>query len=475
MMSKESAQPHTILLVDDEEEILFSTALMLKKTVYSQIQTISDSTKVLPFLEKHPVALIVLDLYMPDMTGQELLQKIAYAYPAVPVLIVTASNTIDTAVECMKMGAFDYLLKPVEKSRLVTSVTRALEVFRLRNEVSSLKQHLLTGALQNEAAFQPIITRNKKMKALFQYIESVACSDEPVLITGETGVGKELCAQAIHNLCNRKGLFVAVNSAGLDDLMFSDTLFGHRKGAFTGADQVREGLIVRAENGTLFLDEIGDMNAASQVKLLRLLQEHEYYPLGSDAAKRCTCRTIAATNLDLGAMITAGKFRKDLYYRLGAHVCHIPPLRERQEDIPLLFEHFLELAAIRLNKKKPTYPEALTTFLMSYSFPGNIRELQTMIFDAVARHTSGLLSPAFFREKIGMVLCPVEPSHSLPNHASKDTDVVFNGFPTLKEAEEYLTRRALDIANGNQGVAASLLGISRTALNNRLVRKQQSS
>ncbi|BCS52688.1 sigma-54 dependent transcriptional regulator [Geobacter sp. SVR] len=473
MTAKDSVNHQTILLVDDEEEILFSTAIMLKKAVTARIHTISDSTRVMPFLETVEVSLVVLDLHMPGITGQELLQKITYSYPNVPVLIVTAANTIEVAVDCMKSGAFDYLLKPIEKSRLITSVTRALEVFRLRSEVNSLRQHLLTGELQHEAVFAPIVTQNKRMRALFQYLESVACSDQPVLVTGETGVGKELFAKAIHDLCGRKGHFVAVNIAGLDDLMFSDSLFGHRKGAYTGADQAREGFITRAENGTLFLDEIGDMNAASQVKMLRLLQEHEYYPLGSDVAKRSATRIIAATNRDLRSMIAAGEFRNDLYFRLGAHVCHIPPLRERREDIPLLLEHFLEFISTKLHKKKPRYPEALVSLLSTYSFPGNVREFQTMVYDAVAQHTSGPLSLAVFRDKIGVGTAP-EDSPS-PSALTSETCVVFQGFPTLKEAGELLTERALALANGNQGVAASLLGLTRTAFNNRLTRKKKTA
>ena len=466
----------TILLVDDEEDALFSTAVMLKRAVPCKVQTISDSTEVMPFLEKHEVALLILDLQMPGITGQELLQMVSYAYPNTPVLIVTAAHTIETAVECMKNGASDYLLKPVEKGRLVASVVRALEVFRLRNEVISLRRHLLTGELQHEDAFAPIVTGNRKMRALFQYLESVACSEHPLLITGETGSGKELFARAVHDLCDKTGEFVAVNVAGLDEVMFSDTLFGHRKGAYTGADQARGGLIARAENGTLFLDEIGELSATSQVKLLRLLQENEYYPLGSDVAKHSNARIIAATNRDLSKMVLARDFRNDLYYRLGAHNCHIPPLRERLDDLPLLLDHFLEFASAKLGKEKPSGFEAVAAFLAGYTFPGNVRELQTMVYDAVAQHKAGHLSPALFRDKIDRDL---SSSWQVPTATgpgpSRDTDVVFCSFPTLKEAEETLTRRALDLAKGNQGVAASLLGLTRTALNNRLNRKRNLS
>jgi len=463
-----------VLLVDDEQEILFSSSVMLRHAVSNPLLTISNSSEVLPLLERQEMAVIVLDLNMPGISGQELLQRITYEYPQVPVLIMTASNTIETAVECMKTGAFDYLVKPVEKSRLVTSVVRALEVNRLRGEVNSLKQHLLTGELGHESAFSSIITRSNKMRGLFHYLESIACSSQPVLVTGETGVGKELFARAIHDLSGHQGQFVPVNIAGLDDMMFSDTLFGHRKGAYTGADKAREGLIARASGGTLFLDEIGDMNAASQVKLLRLLQENEYYPLGSDVAKQSNARVIVATNHDLKQKISTGEFRKDLYFRLCTHTCHIPPLRERLEDLPLLLDHFLDSASATLHKKRPAYPQELLSYLESYSYPGNVRELQAMVYDAVAQHTSHLLPLASFKEKIGQGGIHREPLPSHSDEVRNEMQVVFNCFPTLKDAEEHLITRALSIANGNQGAAAALLGVTRQALNNRLTRKQRS-
>ena len=465
-----------LLLVDDEQHILFSSAVILRNAFANQVISLDDSSLVLPLLESQEVAAMVLDLSMPGLSGQDLLQRITYDYPQLPVLIMTASNTIEMAVECMRAGAFDYLVKPVAINRLVASVTRALEVHRLRSEVSSLKQHLLNGELTQGAVFAPIITRSKKMHRLFHYLESVASSDQPMQISGETGVGKELFARAIHTLSGRLGQFVPVNIAGLDDLMFSDTLFGHRKGAFTGADQSREGLISRATGGTLFLDEIGDLNAASQVKLLRLLQENEYYPIGSDVSKQCNARVIVATNRDLPEMIKAGEFRKDLYYRLCVHSCHVPPLRERLEDIPLLLDHFLESAAHAMNKKTPAYPDELVDCLLSYSFPGNVRELQAMLYDVVAQHNSHRLSLTFFRKKIG----PASPPPDLPLEPSQaegqgEMKLFFDRFPTLKGAEEFLISRALAIAHGNQGRAAALLGITRQALNNRLTRKQRSS
>jgi DNA-binding NtrC family response regulator len=429
----------------------------------------------LPLLSQQEAAVIILDLSMPHISGNELLAKISHDYPQIIIIIMTATNEIDMAIECIKAGAFDYLVKPVEKDRFLTSVKRALELYSLRNEVCSLKQHLLTDQLENEAAFSSILTNNRNMRAIFQYVEVIAGTQQPVLITGETGVGKELVAGSIHNLSGRKGEFVAVNTAGLDDMVFSDTLFGHKKGAYTGAEEAREGMIARASGGTLFLDEIGDMSGSSQVKLLRFLQDQKYYPLGSDVARQSDARIIVATNHDLQNLISTGKLRKDLYYRLRAHQIYIPPLRERKEDIPLLLDHYIDDAAKSLNKKKPAYPRELVTLLSIYQFPGNIRELQTMIFDAVARHQSGILSMDSFKEII-------RHEHSIPPYDSSSQEEgkellvrIFGNFPTLKKAEHYLILEALKLSGGNQGIAASLLGITRQALNKRLTRnnKQQ--
>lgn len=390
-----------VLLVDDEPQILLSSSLILRSAGIKNVLTIEDSREVMPFLSMHETAVIVLDLFMPYVSGSELLAEIIRDFPQIPVIVMTAANEIDTAVECMKAGAFDYLVKPVEKNRFVSSIEKALELHALRSEIYSLKQRLFTDKLEHEDASSSIITNSQKMKAVFQYVEVVAGSQQPVLITGETGVGKELIARAVHKISGCKGVFAAVNVAGLDDNIFSDTLFGHKKGAYTGAEQPREGLIAQASGGTLFLDEIGDLAESSQVKLLRLLQEREYYPLGSDIPKHSDARIIVATNHDLHKSMLSGKFRKDLYYRLRGHQIHIPSLRERLEDIPLLLDHFLEEASKSMNRKKPTPPPELVTLLSTYGFPGNVRELQAMVFDAVARHKSGILSMDVFKKIIG--------------------------------------------------------------------------
>jgi DNA-binding NtrC family response regulator len=455
-----------VLLVDDEELTLKSAKLCLKGSGISNIATLADSRGVLSFLEANQVAVILLDLNMPNLTGLQLLPRIVERYPHIPVIMMTASDEIANVVECMKSGAFDYLVKPVESSRLVASVQKALELCDISNELSTLKQRFLADRLENPAAFADIVTNNRKMRALFQYVEVVAPTRQPIMITGETGTGKELLARAIHALSGCRGELVAVNVAGLDDNMFADALFGHTKGAFTGAEKPREGFIGRAAGGTLFLDEIGDLSELSQIKLLRLMQEKEYYPVGSDILRKSDARIVLATNRDLGGLVAAGKFRNDLYYRLRAHQVHIPPLRERADDIPLLAEHFLADGAILFRKQKPAVPPEVMTQLSSYQFAGNVRELEAMMNDAVARNQG---------EPLAIENLNGSQSHAAVVEAPQGQFVggsflaaVFGGFPTMEKMEDYLIAEALKQSRGNQGLAAQLLGISRQTLNRRL-------
>lgn len=459
-----------VLLVDDEELTLKSAKLCLKGSGIANVATLSESLAVLPYLEENQVAVVLLDLNMPNLTGLQLLPLIVERYPHIPVIMMTASDEIANVVNCMKTGAFDYLVKPVTASRMVASVHKALELCDISNELSSLKQRFLSDRLENPDAFAGIITNNRKMRALFQYIEVVAPTRQPIMISGETGTGKELVARAIHSLSNCRGDFVAVNVAGLDDHMFSDTLFGHKKGAFTGAEQPRDGLVARASGGTLFLDEIGDLSELSQIKLLRLMQEKEYYPGGSDILCKSDARILLATNRDLPELVNAGKFRNDLYYRLRAHQVHIPPLRERADDIPLLLEHFLDAGVKIFGKQKPTIPRELLTQLSRYSFPGNVRELEALVNDAVARNQGELLTIDNFGSRNGDA---ANASEAFPGVADSERflDLVFGGFPTMEKMADYLVDEALKRSQGNQGVAAQLLGISRQTLNKRVGQK----
>lgn len=455
-----------VLLVDDDSTCCTMMALTLREAGIKNVHCISDSRQVLPFLQKHGASLALLDLAMPHLSGYELLGTIRRDYPGIQVVVISGANELGRAVECMKLGALDYLSKPVEPNRLIACVNGAVRISGMQGELLSLKKRLLEDSLDNPSAFEAIITRSAKMRALFQYAEVVAASSQPVLITGETGVGKELMARSVHNISRVAGEFVSVNVAGLDDATFSDTLFGHKKGAFTGADQAREGLIARASDGTLFLDEIGDLDERSQIKLLRLLQEGEYYPVGSDVLKKTTARIIAVTNHDLSERVAEKMFRKDLYYRLCMHEIRIPSLRERREDIPLLLEHFLREAAMSYHKVQPEVSAGAISHLLGQTFPGNVRELKAMVYDTVARHSEGELTGKSFDRRSGeRSAAPV----NLPVHESSTQviDAIFGHFPTFHEIEEYLIEEALRRTDGNPSQAASLLGITRQTVANR--------
>jgi two-component system nitrogen regulation response regulator GlnG len=456
-----------VLLVDDEPELLQSASVALRSAGFPQVATIDDSRTVAPFLAAHDVGVMVLDLTMAGISGHALLDQVGADHPDLPIIVMTATNDVDTAVHAMQAGAVDYLVKPVEQVRLASSVRRALEMRALRAEVLSLKDRLLTDTPHGREAFDEIVTRDRAMSAVFRYVEAIAPSPQPVLITGETGTGKELVARALHKLSQRPGDLVTVNAAGLDDTLFSDTLFGHTRGAYTGADRPRDGLLTTAVDGTLFLDEIGDLAIASQVKLLRLLQDGTYFPLGADQPRRSRARVIVATNADVAHSVAAGSFRKDLYYRLRTHHLQLPPLRERPGDLPLLVNHFVDSSARALNKTPPAIPPALYSLLKTYRFPGNVRELEAMVFDAVTRHEGSVLALHSFKEAIGVSasLSESEPAGASPPWEFPDQ------LPTLNEAEEALINEALTRADGNQGVAAGLLGISRQALNKRLNRR----
>ncbi len=321
-----------------------------------------------------------------------------------------------------------------------------------------------TQSVDTTAAFAPIVTSDRKMQSIFRYMEVIAPTTQPVLITGETGTGKELIARALHNASGRSGDFVSVNVAGLDDIMFSDTLFGHGRGSFTGADRVRKGLIETAAMGTLFLDEIGDLSSASQVKLLRLMQESEYYQLGSDRLKTSTARYVVATNCNLERSLANSTFRGDLYYRLCSHHIHLPALRERKNDIPHLVDFFVREAAKEMRRPVPPTSAETIEELLQYGFPGNIRELKGMISNAVATSSPGTLSIP--KLKPASLIPPVVPSEI--NYRS--LSMPSGRMPTLNEAEEFLIKDALKVSEGNQRVAALRLGISRQALNKRLQR-----
>ena len=462
--SPTAAAERPILVVDDEVDVLESTELLLFTLGLSNVVLCSDSTRVMPLLEEHDPRLILLDLAMPGVSGQEILERLRLARPDIPVVVVTGTNDVAVAVQCMKLGAYDFVLKPLEQDAFGQAIRRALEQASLRAEISRLKERLIHRGLEHPEAFSSIATNNATMIALFSYLEAIAPSPEPVLITGESGVGKELFAQALHRLSGHGGELVAVNLAGLDDTLFSDALFGHRKGAFTGASGERRGMIERAAGGTLLLDEIGDLSTASQVKLLRLLQEREYYPLGSDVPRRAATRVVAATHQDLAHQVEVGTFRRDLFYRLNTHSVHVPPLRERQDDLPLLVACFVEEGARSRGRGAVEVGDDVVARLSRHPFPGNVRELRSLIIDAVYRVQGNVLTAGDLATLSG-AMATEPPTESVAG----GPDLTFGGrLPQLKEIGDLLVAEALRRTGGHQSRAAALLGVSHQALSKRL-------
>ena len=321
-----------------------------------------------------------------------------------------------------------------------------------------------------------IVSNSKIMHLIFLRVQAIAASRQPVLVTGETGTGKELLAHLVHRVSKVQGQLVAVNAAGLDDTMFSDCLFGHEKGAFTGAYQLRGGLLEQAADGTLFLDEVGELSTPSQVKLLRLLQDGTYYPLGADRPGRSRARVIVATNVNIEQSVKGGAFREDLYYRLRVHHLHIPPLRERQKDLWPLMRHFAEHAARKLCKHTPTLTQELYCLLKSHTFPGNVRELQSMIFDAVAQHQGSVLSLNTFRpivcNQYDDTIDGPRVGATPENPFSFLLSLLPHPLPTLTEAKLALVTEAMNRAKNIQGVAAGMLGLRRETLNKYLSRQK---
>lgn len=498
-----------ILLVDDEPLSSKVYTYMIHEAELGRTRECTDSRQALPILRSDTFDLVVLDLNMPYISGQDLLEQIALEFPDIPVLILTNEDRVETAVECMKRGAFDFMSKPIDRNRFLSALRHALTIRELKKEVNILSARKDELDLNFPEAFSKIVTVSSEMKALFAYIEAIAPSSRAVLITGESGTGKELIARVIHTVSGRTGAFIPINVSGLDDAVFSDSLFGHIKGSYTGAEGMRKGFIEQARKGTLFLDEIGDLEMGAQIKLLRLLQEGEYYPLGSDKPMKSEARIIAATNADLLERQGQGLFRRDLYYRLISHQIHLPPLRERKEDISFLLEHFLKEASNNLGKEKPPVSQELIKLLEAYDFPGNVRQLQAMCYDAMSRlgakgleltffskhmeekagtlkESAGASSlenssgPLFFEENKNQVsreeikvkdpsvpeILDEEPKISQQDRYFEQLRVFFKqqGLLSLEDLENLIFDIALEMCHGSQTQAAKILGISQSTL-----------
>jgi two-component system response regulator HydG len=446
-----SAKPN-LMVVDD----LDSARQMMKRALARSydVYDFASVAEALPALDRAEFDAIVTDLRMPGIDGIEGLRRFKAKVPEIPVILVTAFATVETAVDAMKAGAFDYLRKPFEPEELEIVVARAVEHARMRRENARLRS-----ALSGEFSIQGIVGKSQAMKDVVSVLERIAPSDVPILIEGESGTGKDLLARAAHAMSSRAaGPYVPLNMSAIPENLAESELFGHEKGAFTGADQARLGFFAEADGGTLFLDEIGLLPPALQPKLLRVLQDGEYVPVGSRKPRRANVRVVAATNEDLQKSVKAGKFREDLWFRLRVVPVRLPPLRERREDVPLLVEHFVRKHALRLSRP-PLQPDAAAMkALLDHPWPGNIRELE----HAIER---GLLLAR--GEAITLAALPPELSPQAPDGAA----TAEGRYRRARDAwERKFFEDLLREAGGSVGKAAELAGIHRSTLYEKLTR-----
>ncbi|UFS71931.1 sigma-54 dependent transcriptional regulator [Geomonas sp. RF6] len=461
-----------VLFVDDDADFLNEIRFVLLSNKLCNVVTLTDSSKVLSELESAPYSIVFMDWIMPGLSGADLLPVITQRFPSLPVIIMTGVNDVDTAVTCMKQGALDYVTKPLDSSRLLSCINSALRITELSAQNRLLQNYLMGEPVVCPGTFSEILSRSEKMQAIFKLIETIAPSRYPVIITGETGVGKELIARAVHKASGLTGSFVPLNVAGLSAHMFEDTLFGHNKGAFTGANERRDGLVKKAQGGTLFLDEIGDLSLESQIKLLRLLQENEYYRLGSDVLLKNEARIIVASNGDFSKMMEQGSFREDLYHRLCYHRLHIPPLRERREDILPLVTHYVEAAARNIGKHPPRISSELRFILEAYDYPGNVRELINKVSSAVVANQTGILTQNDFPEVIVKERA-VNDLTQKPGNGQFNLHVVFPTFPSMEEVEMVMLEEALKATGGKKSAAADLLGVCRQTVQKKLAEMER--
>ncbi len=442
-----------ILVVDDERSILESLRDILEDEGY-EVKCVETGEEALRLLEEEPPDLVLLDVWLPGMDGLEVLSRIRKRYPALPVVIISGHGTIEMAVKAVKLGAFDFLEKPLSYDRVVVSVENALRFKALEEENIRLRARLREPGLTGES---------RAIREVRELIARVAPTDATVLIQGESGVGKEVAARLLHRLSHRaKGPFVEVNCAAIPETLIESELFGHEKGAFTGATQARKGKFDQAHRGTLFLDEVGDMSLSAQAKVLRVLQEKRFERVGGDRPIQVDVRIIAATNKDLRREIEAGRFREDLYYRLNVVPIVIPPLRERPEDIPLLVEEFLdELARHSGLGRKVLSPEVLEV-LQRYPWPGNVRELKNLIERLV------IISPG---EEITLNDLPPEFREYAQKKTPEEVPPWFAS-QSFKEARELFEReflrRKLEEFGGNITRMAEAIGLRRSYLHRKL-------
>ncbi len=439
----------TILLVDDDASLRRVLAHHLTEAGYRAL-TAADGKAGLELFTEEQVEMVITDIQMPEMSGLDLLRRVRVMSPDTVVLVITAYGSIETAVEAMKLGAHDYITKPFNREELLLTVAKGLEYTALVRENRSLKQFI-----ESRFSLDNVIGTSAAMRRVYALVEKVARADLAVLITGESGTGKELIAKAIHqHSARRDGPFVVINCGAIPEGLLESELFGHRKGAFTGAYANARGKIEAADKGTILLDEIGELPPALQVKLLRVIEGGEFTRVGETETRRADVRFLAATNRDLSKMVEDGRFREDLYFRLKVVPIHLPPLRERREDIPLLADHFLREASERFNHPSLRFEKDVFRYFQAYAWPGNVREL---------KHIVERLAVVAEDDDVSFKDLPENLTATTGNAANVLIQLPDDGID-LEEVEREILRQALEKHGGNQTRAAQYLNITRSAL-----------
>ncbi|HEY0157192.1 MAG TPA: sigma-54 dependent transcriptional regulator [Thermoanaerobaculia bacterium] len=447
-----------ILIVDDEEVLRDVLDVMLRREGF-EILTAASGEEALNVLETEEVDLVILDVMLPGISGIDTLRAMRISNPALPVIVITAFSSIDGAIEAMKFGAFHYIPKPFKNEEVILTVNKALEQRRLSHENERLKAEL-----SDKFSYANIIGKSETMRKVFDLIKLAAPSRSNILVIGESGTGKELVAKAIHHASPRaRNAFVTVNSGSLPPELLESSLFGHMKGAFTGAIATKRGLFEVADGGSIFLDEIGNINLETQAKLLRVIQEKEFMRLGSVDTVRVDVRIIAATNADLQKLMAESRFREDLFYRLNVITVQLPPLRRRREDIPLLIQHFLQKYSDENKRKVREVTADAMRILMDHHWPGNVRELENTIERAVVLCTGDRVTPELLPDYLRFPMRTDQPAMVVPQDGISLKDAVSN-------YERAMILQSLELANGVQKRAAELLQLKPSTLNEMMKR-----
>lgn len=443
-----------IMVVDDDEGLLFSIRAALMSSGLPDPALVSDGRRVSELIKKHRYSLVLLDLIMPYVDGMEVLKQIKKDAPATECIIITAVDEVDMAVQAMRFGAYDYLVKPLNLERMTIAITHALERYQLKQGMALFERPQSFDDLKHPEVFGSMVAKDEAMALVFRQAEICAESDYNIMITGETGVGKGVLARIIHQIGSRsKGPFVAVNMPAFSNSLFEDDIFGHIRGAYTGAVADKRGIFETARGGTLFLDEITELAPAMQSKLLRVIEEKEFYRLGSTDIVCVDLRILSASNRDISDAISNGHLRRDLYFRLNEYHIHIPPLRRRPKDIPYLAGHFLTIHAAKNNKRISRISDDALEVLRHYPFPGNVRELENIVASAVLVEEGEELGVAALQNLVSVNVPPRDQS-----------DI----FLPLEEMQRRHIFRALELTEGNRTKAARLLGIGLRTLQRKL-------